>query len=86
LLKHDYVIMPIKTVRWLELVFGEGLSAAEATAQIFAEASTTTATTGGETLAAEPLIAPAQGETLPLVPSPSENGETQAAPSTESEA
>ena len=31
LLKHDYVIMPVKTVRWIEMVFGEGLSAEEAT-------------------------------------------------------
>ena len=34
LLKHDYVIMPTQTVRWIELVFGEGLSADEATQQI----------------------------------------------------
>lgn len=34
LLKHDYVVMPVKTVRWLELVFGEGLSAEEATVKI----------------------------------------------------
>jgi large subunit ribosomal protein L4 len=34
LLKHDYVIMPIETVRWLEMVFGEGLSADEATQRI----------------------------------------------------
>ena len=34
LLKHDYVIMPMQTVRWIELVFGEGLSADEATQQI----------------------------------------------------
>jgi large subunit ribosomal protein L4 len=30
LLKHDYVIMPKTTVRWIEMVFGEGLSADEA--------------------------------------------------------
>jgi large subunit ribosomal protein L4 len=30
LLKHDFVIMPKQTVRWIELVFGEGLSAEEA--------------------------------------------------------
>ncbi len=91
LLKHDYVIMPVKTVRWLELVFGEGLSAEAATAQIFDEAadttdSTATPPTGSGTLTAEPLIAPAQGETLPLVPTPSEDGTTQATPSTDSEA
>jgi large subunit ribosomal protein L4 len=34
LLKHDYVIMPVETVRWLEMVFGEGLSAEEATLRI----------------------------------------------------
>jgi len=34
LLKHDCLIMPVKTVRWIELVFGEGLSAEEATARI----------------------------------------------------
>jgi large subunit ribosomal protein L4 len=34
LLKHDYVIMPVRTVRWLELVFGEGLSAEEASQRI----------------------------------------------------
>ncbi len=85
LLKHDYVIMPVKTVRWLELVFGEGLSAEAATARITEEAGTTAAT-GSETLAVEPLIAPAVGETLPLVPSPSEDGETPSASSTDSEA
>jgi large subunit ribosomal protein L4 len=34
LLKHDFVIMPRQTVRWIELVFGEGLSAEEAMQQI----------------------------------------------------
>jgi len=37
LLKHDCVIMPIKTVRWIELVFGEGMSADEATAKVAEE-------------------------------------------------
>ena len=37
LLKHDYVIMPKETVRWIELVFGEGLSAEEASQTIAAE-------------------------------------------------
>ena len=45
LLKHDYVIMPVKTVRWIELVFGEGLSAEEATQRI--------ASDGSEAVAAE---------------------------------
>ena len=34
LLKHDCLIMPVKTVRWIEMVFGEGLSAEEASARI----------------------------------------------------
>jgi large subunit ribosomal protein L4 len=34
LLKHDCVIMPKETVRWIELVFGEGLSAEEANQKI----------------------------------------------------
>lgn len=34
LLKHDNLVMPLETVRWIELVFGEGLSAEEASAQI----------------------------------------------------
>ena len=34
LLKHDYVIMPVSTIRWLELVFGEGLSAEDATQRV----------------------------------------------------
>ncbi len=34
LLKHDCVIMPKQTVRWIELVFGEGLSAEEASQRI----------------------------------------------------
>jgi large subunit ribosomal protein L4 len=38
LLKHDYVVMPVQTVRWLEMVFGEGLSAEEATRKIAEEA------------------------------------------------
>lgn len=37
LLKHDYVIMPKTTVHWIELVFGEGLSADEATQRIAEE-------------------------------------------------
>ncbi|GCE47801.1 large subunit ribosomal protein L4 [Thermosporothrix hazakensis] len=37
LLKHDFVVMPIKTVKWIELVFGEGLSAEEASKKIAEE-------------------------------------------------
>jgi large subunit ribosomal protein L4 len=38
LLKHDYVVMPVQTVRWIELVFGEGLSAEEASRRIAEDA------------------------------------------------
>ena len=37
LLKHDCVIMPVETVRWIEMVFGEGLSADEASHKILEE-------------------------------------------------
>jgi large subunit ribosomal protein L4 len=47
LLKHDYVIMPVKTVRWIEMVFGEGLSAEEASQRLAAA----TAEAGVETAA-----------------------------------
>jgi large subunit ribosomal protein L4 len=40
LLKHDFVIMPRQTVRWIELVFGEGLSADEAMQQIANQSET----------------------------------------------
>ncbi len=43
LLKHDCVIMPVKTVRWIEMVFGEGLSADEASEKILAELAEETA-------------------------------------------
>ncbi|MBE3559120.1 MAG: 50S ribosomal protein L4 [Ktedonobacteraceae bacterium] len=38
LLKHDYLVMPVQAVRWLERVFGEGMSAEEAS-QLFLEES-----------------------------------------------
>jgi large subunit ribosomal protein L4 len=34
LLKHDCLIVPVNTIRWLEMVFGEGLSADEASRRI----------------------------------------------------
>ncbi|QBD80089.1 50S ribosomal protein L4 [Ktedonosporobacter rubrisoli] len=37
LLKHDYVVMPLDTIRWIEMVFGEGLSAEEASHKIAGE-------------------------------------------------
>lgn len=39
LLKHEYLVMPVSTVRWIEMVFGEGLSAEEAS-QKLADGST----------------------------------------------
>jgi large subunit ribosomal protein L4 len=48
LLKHDYLIMPMSTVRWIELVFGEGLSADEASERI-AEAVAVAVTEAAET-------------------------------------
>ncbi len=61
LLKHDYVIMPKMTVRWIEMVFGEGLSADEATRRIAEEldAAENAQDTedAGETTAEEPTDA-----------------------------
>ena len=48
LLKHDYVIMPVKTVRWLEMVFGEGLSAEEASQRITDEVAASAESTETE--------------------------------------
>ncbi len=41
LLKHDYVVMPVQTVRWIEMVFGEGISAEEASLKIAETAAST---------------------------------------------
>jgi large subunit ribosomal protein L4 len=54
LLKHDYVIMPVATVRWIEKVFGEGMSAEEASRQLLEGES--------ETVAAAPVAAPSEAE------------------------
>ncbi len=53
LLKHDCVIMPVKTVRWIELVFGEGLSAEEATRKIAEEIEAAETTSVGDEVAEE---------------------------------
>ncbi len=47
LLKHDYIVMPVETVRWLDMVFGEGKSAEEASREI-AEKVAVTAAGGAE--------------------------------------
>src|ERR1700730_6339541 len=48
LLKHDYLIMPVKTVRWIELVFGEGMSAEEASLTIADEGAESASTSHSE--------------------------------------
>ncbi|HEX4205352.1 MAG TPA: 50S ribosomal protein L4 [Ktedonobacteraceae bacterium] len=48
LLKHDYVIMPVETIRWLEMVFGEGLSAEDATLKVSGVAVESGATSDSE--------------------------------------
>jgi large subunit ribosomal protein L4 len=62
LLKHDCLIMPLQTVRWLEMVFGEGVSAEEASSRIAtavegseeeASSSIATATEGSDDAASE---------------------------------
>jgi large subunit ribosomal protein L4 len=56
LLKHDCLIMPMETVRWLELVFGEGVSAEEASARI------ASAIVGSDNEAAATTGSPVAGE------------------------
>ncbi|HLH63677.1 MAG TPA: 50S ribosomal protein L4 [Ktedonobacteraceae bacterium] len=53
LLKHDYVIMPKMTVRWIEMVFGEGLSAEEASRRIAEELDAAENTQDSEETAAQ---------------------------------
>ena len=58
LLKHDYVIMPKTTVHWIELVFGEGLSAEEASQRIaeeLDEEASSEGTAAEDTIPAEEL-------------------------------
>ena len=55
LLKHDYVIMPVQTIRWIEMVFGEGLSAAEASEKITGEESGTESVEEPITQSEEPV-------------------------------
>ena len=53
LLKHDCVIMPVKTVRWIEMVFGEGLSADEASHKILEEVAAEEAVSAEEEASAD---------------------------------
>ena len=66
LLKHDCVIMSKETVRWIELVFGEGLSAEEAsqkiTAQLDEEVTTTEQPEEVEALAEAPVAEATEDE------------------------
>jgi large subunit ribosomal protein L4 len=66
LLRHDYLIMPVSVVRWLEMVFGEGLSADEATVRL-AQGETEAGENATSITAEEqePLTPPIQEETLP---------------------
>jgi large subunit ribosomal protein L4 len=58
LLKHDYVIMPKEAVRWIELVFGEGLSAEEASQKITAQLDQEVTATGEPGEVEAPVEAP----------------------------
>ncbi len=68
LLKHDCVIMSKDTVRWIELVFGEGLSAEEAsqkiTAQLDEEVTATEQSEEVEELAEESLAEATEDDTV----------------------
>jgi len=68
LLKHDCVIMSKDTVRWIELVFGEGLSAEEAsqkiTAQLDEEVTATEQSEEVEELAEESVAEATEDDTV----------------------
>ena len=68
LLKHDCVIMSKETVRWIELVFGEGLSAEEAsqkiTAQLDEEVTATEQLEEAEELAEVPVAEATEDDTV----------------------
>jgi len=64
LLKHDCLIMPVKTVRWIELVFGEGLSAEEASARITDEEPENSASESETLDNEEPEDSASESETL----------------------
>ena len=74
LLKHDFVIMPKQTVRWIELVFGEGVSAEEASQRIVDEfGEQETASQHAE----DSMVSPQTGESHEAEASPEEpEGET----------
>ena len=78
LLKHDYVIMSKETVRWIELVFGEGLSAEEAsqiiTAQLDKEVTATEQFEEAEELAEESVTEATESNT----PDQEQESETEA--------
>jgi large subunit ribosomal protein L4 len=78
LLKHDYVIMSKETVRWIELVFGEGLSAEEAsqkiTAQLDEEVTATEQLEEAEELAEVPVTEATEDNT----PDQEQESETEA--------
>ncbi|HEV2581098.1 MAG TPA: 50S ribosomal protein L4 [Ktedonobacteraceae bacterium] len=77
LLKHDFVIMPRQTVRWIELVFGEGVSAEEASQQIASQLEAEDVSEGSEEPAVE-SNEPASEETADLESGSSEtNGEEE---------
>ena len=58
LLKHDYIVMPVETVRWLEMVFGEGKSAEEASREIAVKVAVTAAGGAEPEESAEPAEHP----------------------------
>jgi large subunit ribosomal protein L4 len=78
LLKHDYVIMSKETVRWIELVFGEGLSAEEASQIITAQLDEDVTTTEQHEEAEELAEAPVTEATKDNTPNQEQESETEA--------
>ena len=83
LLKHDCVIMPKQTVRWIELVFGEGVSAEEASQRIadeFGEQEAAPETAG------DAMVAPETSDTEQVEASSEDTEDEQTASESDSEA
>jgi len=80
LLKHDYLVMPEHTIRWIELVFGEGLSSEEASQRIADELAQ-----AEEEVSVDEADELAQAEKEVSADEDGESGEEEAAESSEDE-
>ncbi len=86
MLKHDSLIMPESTVRWIEMVFGEGLSAEEASQRLALEAEAAEAEAETETeTEAEMEAATEEAEAAEVAEAEAETEATEEAEAEENE-